>query len=234
MDHHDGARPTPVGIRLRLLSEQDGESSRPNPVRTFGGAGIRAGQAAVGVVAQAARAEAPTIALQNQRHAAAGDSPARRAFSASAGPWLMRGPRTDHSGRHGSDLPDGLRFAALDGAQSSAVQPGELILGKVRVPDAVRPDAQNLFLSNDPYDGTTSSGPVYYRFYDERRDLKLNGQQHQRGRLGTVCTFSHLARSVNWLEVAAGQPVAATIDTLARSSAEQLAYLRSTKRPSCR
>ena len=112
--------------------------------------------------------------------------------------------------------------------QSSAVQPGEPILAQVSVPDAVRPDTQNwFFVQTTRPDGTPRSGPVYYRFYDERRDLKLNGQVNTNAEgWGQFALSPTSARSVNWLEVAAGQPVAATIGVpLTRSSADQLAYL---------
>ena len=91
MDHHDETRPTAVGIRLRLALRARWRVH----AQAESGPNLRVARAYVRVkqqselVAQAARAEAPTIALPKPAaHAAAGDSPARRAFSASAGPWL--------------------------------------------------------------------------------------------------------------------------------------------------
>lgn len=215
-----------------LLPEQDYESLRdrirsdPAVARAYARVKLQSE-----LVAQAARAESAEIPLPKPAaDERAAVSPGSFARAAGAGPWIVR-VANGLTALAATALICLMGYGLLrsDGMPQPPGKPlGEPILAQVSVPDAVRPDAQNWFFVQTAHpNGTPRSGPISYRFYDDQRAMKLDGQVLTNAEgWGQFTLPASLARSVKRLEVVAGEPVTATVEApLAQSSAEQVAYL---------
>ena len=117
MDHDDALDQQLWEFVYEMLPEQDGEPCAAIRSDPGSGTGLRARGAASELVAEAARAEAPRSHSKSSGPHGRGRLLSPLGVQCQCRPLAhARGPRTDRSGRHGSDLRDGLGFCAGSGA----------------------------------------------------------------------------------------------------------------------